>query len=178
MRFMSQQYVRYREVKGGYDVKPMTAEETALAKRIADSLPDHHPRRNAVIVHLHEPIANIPQELRLFNASGADAETDVIQTLVPIDARSVVSGVLFRPPPEWPIDIMIAALIAVVAASAGAALVARRVVRPLSELPTAAAKEAVGSDPPHVAYQVLVDVCIAFSAFYSFAAKVTRTLVS
>src|SRR5438552_17742616 len=27
MRFMSQQYVRYREVKGGYDTKPMTGEE-------------------------------------------------------------------------------------------------------------------------------------------------------
>ena len=40
MRFMSQLYWRFREVKGGYDTKPMTAEEQALAKRIADALPE------------------------------------------------------------------------------------------------------------------------------------------
>src|SRR5258708_1915066 len=36
MRFMSQPYVRLREIRAGYDIKPMTAEEAALAKRIAD----------------------------------------------------------------------------------------------------------------------------------------------
>src|SRR5712672_868336 len=35
MRFMSQPYVRFREIRAGYDTKPMTAEEAALAKRIA-----------------------------------------------------------------------------------------------------------------------------------------------
>ena len=99
MRFMSQPYVRFREVASGYDVKPMTAEEAALAKRIADALPDHHPRKNAVIVHLHEALANIPEELRPINASTANTDMEVIQAIVPIDAHSVVSGVLFRPPP-------------------------------------------------------------------------------
>jgi signal transduction histidine kinase len=178
MRFMSQQYVRYRETKGGYDVKPMTAEEAALAKRIADALPDHHPRKNAVIVHLHEPIANIPKELRPYNASTANSDTDVIQTIVPLDAHSVVSGVLVRPTPEWPIEIMIAAFIAVVTASAGAAFMARRVVRPLSELTTAAAKVAVSADTPHVAEQGPDDVRKAAAAFNAMAAKVTRTLES
>jgi len=117
MRFMSQQYVRFREVKAGYDVKPMTAEEAALAKRLADALPDHHPRKNAVIVHLHEALANIPEELRPVSAVSAKAGTDVIQTIVPIDAHTMMSGVLMRPAPEWQIEIMIAALISVVAAS-------------------------------------------------------------
>src|SRR5438876_12373256 len=43
MRFMSKPEWRFREAKGGYDTKPMTAEETARANRIADALPDHHP---------------------------------------------------------------------------------------------------------------------------------------
>ena len=179
MRFMSQQYVRFREVRAGYDVKPMTAEEAALAKRLADALPDHHPRKNAVIVHLHEVMANIPEELRPFNAATAKPGTDVVQTIVPIDAHSVVSGVLLRPPPDWPVEIMIAALIAVVAASAGAAIMARRVVQPLSELTTAAAKVAMGSGtPPHVAEQGPDDVRNAAAAFNAMAAKVTRTLES
>src|SRR5579883_1026648 len=150
IRNMSRAEWRFREAKPGYDTTPMTAEESALAKRLADALPEHHPRKNAVIVHLHEPIANIPPELRPIRAQDADADTDVIQTIVPIDAHSMMSGVLIRPTPDWPVEIMIAALIAVVAASVGAALVARRVVRPLSELTSAAAKVAVGGDPPHV----------------------------
>jgi len=178
MRFMSQQYVRFREIKGGYDAKPMTAEETALAKRIADALPDHHPRKKAVIVHLREVLANIPEELRPFNAATAEPGMEVIQTIVPIDEHSVVSGVLVRPAPEWPIEIMVAALIAVVAASVGAALVARRVVRPLSELTNAAAKVAVGGGAPHVAEQGPEDVRNAAVAFNAMAAKVSRTLES
>ncbi len=178
MRFMSQQYVRFREIKGGYDTKPMTAEEAALAKRIADALPDHHPRKKAVIVHLREVLANIPEELRPLNAATAKPGMEVIQTIVPIDAHSVVSGVIVRNMPEWPIEIMIAALIAVVTASVGAALVARRVVRPLSELTNAATKVAVGSDIPHVAEQGPEDVRSAASAFNAMAAKVSRTLES
>ena len=178
MRFMSQVYWRFREVKGGYDTKPMTAEEQALAKRIADALPEHHPRKKAVIVHLHEAMANIPEELRPANAPSAALGTDVVQTIVPIDEHSVVSGVLLRPTPTWPIEIMIATLIAVVAAAASAAFIARRVVRPLSELTTAAAKVAGGGGTPHVAEQGPDDVRNAAIAFNVMAAKVTRTLES
>jgi signal transduction histidine kinase len=178
MRFMSRPESRFRETRGGYDKKPMTAEEAALAKRIADALPEHHPGKKAVIVHLREVLANIPEELRPFNAATAKPGTEVVQTIVPIDAHSVVSGVLLRPAAEWPIEIMIAALIAVVAASAGAALVARRVVHPLSELTNAAAKVAVGTDAPHVNEEGPDDVRNAAIAFNAMAAKVTRTLES
>jgi signal transduction histidine kinase len=178
MRFMSRPEVRFRETRGGYDTTPMTAEETALAKRLVDGLPDHHPRKNAVIVHLHEALSNIPEELRPYNAATAEPGTDVIQTIVPIDAHSMMSGVLVRPTPAWPIEIMIAAVIAVVLASAGAAFMARRVVRPLSELTKAAANVAVGSGTPHVAEQGPDDVRNAAIAFNTMAAKVTRTLES
>ncbi|HWX89401.1 MAG TPA: ATP-binding protein [Rhizomicrobium sp.] len=178
MRTMGRADWRFREANAGYDTTPMTAEETALAKRLIDALPDHHPRKNAVIVHLHEAIANIPEELRPPRASTTDTGTDVIQTIVPIDAHSMMSGVLVRPTADWPVEIMIAAVIAVVLASAGAAFIARRVVRPLSELTTAAAKVAVGNGTPHVAEQGPDDVRNAAIAFNAMAAKVTRTLES
>ncbi|HEX4636388.1 MAG TPA: ATP-binding protein, partial [Rhizomicrobium sp.] len=178
MRTMSRLEWRFREAQPGYDAKPMTGEETALAKRLAEALPDHHPRKNAVIVHLHEPIANIPSELRPIKAQNADAGTEVIQTIVPIDAHSMMSGVLVRPTADWPIEIMIAAVIAVLLASAGAAFIARRVVRPLSELAAAAANVAMGGGAPHVAEQGPDDVRSAAVAFNAMAEKVTRTLES
>ncbi|HWF63155.1 MAG TPA: hypothetical protein VN685_00930, partial [Rhizomicrobium sp.] len=130
MRTMGRADWRFREATN-YDTKPMTAEEAALAKRLSDALPDQHPRRNAVIVHLHEPLAAIPEALRPVKTQGNDATSDVIQTIVPIDAHSMMSGVLVPPTPDWPYEIMVAAAIAVVAASAGAAFIARRVVRAL-----------------------------------------------
>jgi signal transduction histidine kinase len=178
MRTMGRLEWRFREANAGYDTKPMTAEEIALAKRLADALPDHHPRKNAVIVHLREPIADIPEELRPVRAPTPESGRVMIQTIVPIDAHSMMSSVLVRPTPAWPIEIMIAALIAVVAASAGAAFIARRVVRPLSELTAAAAKVAGGSGTPHVAEQGPDDVRNAAIAFNAMAEKVTRTLES
>ena len=155
----------------------MTAEDAQVAKRLAESLPDGHPGKKAVIVHLHEALSNIPEELRPLRAANTD-EGDVIQTIVPIDAHSVMSGVLLRPKPDWQIEIMIAGAVAIVVTSLGAALVARRVVRPLSELTRAAAEMTRGSGPPHVAEQGPADVRNAAAAFNTMAARVTRTLES
>jgi signal transduction histidine kinase len=103
---------------------------------------------------------------------------DVIRTIVPISDHSAVSGVLMRPTPDWPVEIMVAAVIAVVVAAASAAFMARRVVRPLSELTTAAAAMASGSGRPHVAEQGPDDVRNAAVAFNTMAEKVARTLES
>src|SRR6185436_1504469 len=71
MRTMGRFEWRYREANSDYNKAPMTAEETALAKRLSDALPDKHPNKKAVIVHLHQPVANIPEELRPPRASSA-----------------------------------------------------------------------------------------------------------
>src|SRR5260221_7262140 len=105
MRTMGRLEGRFREAPAGYDTKPMTAEETALAKRLADALPDNHPRKKGVIVHLREPVANIPEELRPPRAPAAESGRVLIQTIVPIDAHSMMSSVLVRPTPAWPIEI-------------------------------------------------------------------------
>src|SRR6185312_3001664 len=177
MRTMGRADWRFREATN-YDTKAMTAEETALAKRLSDVLPDQHPRRKAVIVHLHEPLAAIPEALRPVKTQGNTTTRDVIQTIVPIDAHSMMSGVLVPPTPDWPYEIMVAAAIAVVAASAGAAFIARRVVRPLSELTTAAAKVAAGASVPRVAERGPEDVRNAAIAFNRMTDKVTRTMES
>lgn len=168
---------RFREAQG-YVATPMTAEETALAKRLADALPQNHPRKNAVAVHLHQPLANIPEELRPVRAREQGPNADVIQTVVPIDANTMLSSVYVRPTPTWPVQMMVAAAAAVILASAAAAFMARRVVRPLSELTTAAATVAMGSGTPHVAEQGPEDVRKAAIAFNAMAEKVTKTLES
>jgi len=178
MRTMGRLEWRFREANKDYDKKPMTAEEAALAKRLADALPDKHPRKHSVVVHLREPLANIPDELRPPRVQNAGADTNVIQTIVPIDSYSMMSSVLVRPRPDWPLEMMIAAALAAVLASAGAAFVARRVVRPLSELTTAAVNIAMGGGAPHVAEQGPDDVRSAAVAFNAMAAKVTRTMES
>lgn len=168
---------RFREAQG-YVPTPMTAEEQALAKRLSDALPPNHPRRNGTAVHLHQPVANIPEELRPVRARDLGPDGNVIQTIVPINANTMLSSVYVRPTPSWPVEMLVAAAAAVILASAAAAFMARRVVRPLSELTTAAATVAMGSGTPHVAEQGPEDVRKAAVAFNAMAEKVTKTLES
>lgn len=178
MRTMSFPYWRFREVAGDYGSKIMTPEEQVLARRLADALPAGHPRKRDVVVHLHEPLADIDPALRPIRTRQPNPPDDVIQTIVPISDKSAISGVLMRPTPDWPVEIMVAAAIAVVVAAAAAAFMARRIMRPLSELTGAAAAMASGSGPPHVVEQGPEDVRNAAAAFNAMAEKVTRTLES
>jgi signal transduction histidine kinase len=178
MRTMSRHNWRFREVAGSYGKEPMTSEERAWATHLADNLPANHPRRTDVVIHLHKALKDIDPKLRPVDSHVPGVPDDVIQTIVPISSHSAVSGVLVRPPPDWPVEIMVAAVIAVVLASAGAAFMARRVVRPLSELTRAAATFAGSSDHPHVAEQGPDDVRNAAIAFNTMAEKVARTLES
>jgi len=179
MRTMSLPTWRFREVAPPKQRRAMSGEEQAMAKRLADALPDHYPRKASVIVHLHSKVGSMDPALLPVRAHDAAQGTEVVQTLIPITDHSVVSGVLLRPRPDWPVEIMIAASIAVVLASVGAAFMARRVVRPLSELTNAAAAVAAGGTvTPHVAEEGPEDVRNAAIAFNAMAQKVSRTLES
>lgn len=178
-RAMSFPNWRFREVpRNSVATRPMTAEEQALAKRLEDALPDKHPGKKSTVFHLHEDISRIDPSLRPVRAREPGVAQDVIRTIVPISATSAVSGVLLRPQPDWPVEIMVAAVIALVVASVAAGLVARRVVRPLSELSAAAAAVASGVGRPHVVEQGPDDVRNAAIAFNAMAHKVSRTLES
>ena len=178
MRNMSRLELRFREVEGDYEHRPMTSEEQALARRLADALPAGHPRKKDILVYLHEPLDKVAPGLRPVRSREPGAPNEVIQTIVPISSHSAVSSVLVRPTPDWQVEIMVAGVIAVLVASAAAAVMARRIVRPLSELTGAAAAMADGSGRPHVVEQGPDDVRNAAAAFNAMAEKVTRTLES
>jgi signal transduction histidine kinase len=179
MRTMSSPTWRFREIPIPRDHHAMTGEEQAMAKRLTDALPEPYPRKSAVIVQLHEKAEDIDQALRPVRARNAAPGVELVRTLVPLSDRTMVSGTLLRPTPDWPVEIMIAATIAVVLASVGAAFMARRVVRPLAELTNAAALVAGGSTvTPHVNEAGPQDVRNAAIAFNAMAENVTRTLES
>jgi signal transduction histidine kinase len=89
-----------------------------------------------------------------------------------------LSAVFLRTPPPLPVEIIVAALVAILMASTAAALMARRVARPLYDLTTAASVVARGGSAPHVDEKGPDDVRNAAIAFNQMTDKVTRTLES
>jgi signal transduction histidine kinase len=154
---------------------PMSADEQILAKHLGEMLPDKMPNKHLISVQINRPISDFRDD-ELPQHSGDSTQS--VRAVVPVDANTMVSGVFVRAPSPWPMEILVAAVVAILVASLGAALVARRVVRPLSELTTAAAAVAMGSGTPHVNEEGPADVRNAAAAFNVMAAKVTRTLES
>src|SRR3569623_816261 len=153
----------------------MTTDEQTLARHLGDMLADRAPNKTLISVQINRPLSSFPGSALPPHSSNAGS---AIQAIVPVDASSMLSGVFVRPPAPWPMEIFVAAVVAIVVASLGAALVARRVVRPLSELTNAASKVAIGTGAPHVNEEGPADVKNAAIAFNAMAEKVTRTLES
>ncbi len=153
----------------------MTEEERLLAKKLDAMMPDKAPNQHVISVRLRKTIDQFPRDQI---PDRPTATSGVIQTIVPIDKTTMLSSVLLRAPEPWPMEIFVAAVVAIILASLGAALVARRVVRPLSELTNAAAAMATGTGTPHVNEEGPADVRNAAIAFNAMASKVTRTLES
>jgi signal transduction histidine kinase len=154
---------------------PMTGDEQILASHLGDMLPDKLPNKNLISVEVNRPLEFFPPDA-LPQHSPSDR---AVMAMVPIDKDTMLRGVFVRPPAPWPVEMFVAAVVAILVTSLGAALVARRVVQPLSELTTAAAAVAVGQGaPPHVNEEGPADVRNAAIAFNAMAEKVTRTLES
>jgi signal transduction histidine kinase len=107
---------------------------------------------------------------------GSDPHANAIQVIVPLNGETELSAVLLRNPPAWPTEIIAAAVLAILVASLGAALLARRVVRPLSELTAAASVVAKGGAAAPVEENGPDDVRNAAIAFNRMTSEVTRTL--
>ena len=152
----------------------MDEEEQRLAGRLSGTLPANV-QGLPVMVRLHQPRAAIP--LRQLPIEG-DPKADAIQVFLPVDGHTTLSGVFLRPQPPPPYEIMAAAVVAILVASLGATLMARRVVRPLSELTAAASVVAQGGKAPHVEEIGPDDVRNAAIAFNKMTGEVTRTLES
>jgi signal transduction histidine kinase len=176
MDTMSSYTWRFREIKGPYDARPMDETEAGLAKSLATQLQGRLPGLPAPIVHLHEPVANLTVDQRPWRAGGHD---DLAQIIIWLDKDTLLSAVNRRNQPPPPFDLIMAALAGTILVSLAAALMARRVVRPLSELTRAASLGATsGGIVPRVPETGPEDVRMAATAFNAMTEKVKRTLES
>ena len=172
MKTLSSRFWQFAEIPRPTKSGPMSDEESQLAKRLAQVLPA--PAQNAPItVQLHERSSDIPEALL---PVGGDRNTEAEQMVVPLDRNTYLSAVNTPPPVSWPVEILVAALTAILVVSTAAALIARRVVRPLSELTAAASLVARGGNAPPVEEKGPDDVRNAAIAFNHMTDKVTKTL--
>jgi signal transduction histidine kinase len=172
MSTMSSFTWRFHEIKGPYDARPMDEKEAILAKSLATSL--QMPPGSAPIVHLHEPTANLTENQRPWRA---DSHDDLAQIIIPLDKDTLLSAVNRWPQQPPPFYLIEAALAGIILVSVAAALMARRVVRPLSELTRAASVGATsGGIVPRVPETGPEDVRAAAIAFNAMTEKVAKTL--
>jgi signal transduction histidine kinase len=177
MKTMSSHFWQFRELPPGEiaPTRPMSDAEIRFSQRLASSLPPQV-RFGPVSVQLHESPRSIPRQLL---PEGADKNSvEAFRLVIPLDNDTRLSAVFLRPPARWPMEVMVAALTAILVASAAAALMARRVARPLYDLTAAASVVAQGGTAHHVAEKGPDDVRNAAIAFNRMTEKLTRTLES
>lgn len=164
----------FRLLRGKPAIPVMTDEEQRLATRLRNALPDEKAAQPLAVTHLYnvlQPDAGRMNPRRL--------PVTALRFLVPVVRGTMLEAIYYQPPaPSWPTEVTIAAIMAIIIASAAAAYIARRVARPLSALEHAAAIAARGGSPPHVPEEGPDDVRNAARAFNEMTARVTRTLES
>jgi signal transduction histidine kinase len=172
MKTLSSRIWQFTEIPRPDKTLPMTDPEQALARRLAQVLPAAA-QKAPITVQLHEK-----QDLIADNElpQGSDRNSEAVRIIVPLDRNTYLSAVNVRLPVDWPIEIVVATVAAILMASAAAALMARRVVRPLSELTSAASVVAHGGNAPLVEEKGPDDVRNAAIAFNRMTEKVTKTL--
>ena len=172
IKYMSSRLWQFTEIPRPVKPAPMTEEETQLAHRLATVLPA--PAQKAPItVQLREQPRVIPESQL---PVGGDRDSEAVRIVVPLDRQTFLSAVYVRPQVDWPIEIVVATVTAILLASGAAALMALRVVRPLSELTSAASIVARGGNAPPVEEKGPDDVRHAAIAFNRMTEKVTKTL--
>ncbi|HXC54110.1 MAG TPA: ATP-binding protein [Rhizomicrobium sp.] len=151
----------------------MNDEETRLAGRLRNALPDEKANEPVSAKYIHDVLQ--PDSRR----PGGRQRVTALQFLLPVVRGTVLQATYYRPPaPAWPAEVTMAAVVAIIIASAASAYIARRVARPLSALESAAAIAARGGTPPPVPEEGPDDVRNAAKAFNAMTNRVTRTLES
>jgi len=176
MRNMGMWNWKFSQITGPVAAQPMDDEESALARRLAESLPTDQARDGAVSVRAHVDLASLPKGQ---GPGRFPPGSDAVQAFLPIDQNTTLSAVNLRPRSNPPYEIIVATIVATLLASIATIFVTRRVVRPLSELTRAASLGATsGGVVPRVPETGPEDVRAAASAFNSMTEKVTSTLES
>ena len=150
----------------------MNDAETKLAVRLKSMLP---PEKALLPVYVHSAVLQPPTN----RGRSRRLPTDAIQFTVPVVRGTHLIATFYRPPaPGWPTEVVIAAIMAIVVASAASAYISRRVARPLSALAAAASVAARGGTAPSVPEEGPDDVSNAAKAFNAMTERVSRTLQS
>ncbi|MGZ5936256.1 MAG: ATP-binding protein [Rhizomicrobium sp.] len=151
----------------------MNDAEGKLAARLKAMLPSE---KAALPLWVHMAVLQPPDNGR---SRAHRPPTNAIRFTVPVVRGSQLVATFFRPPaPGWPTEVIVAAFMAIVVASAAAAYIARRVARPLSALASAATVAAKGGTAPPVPEEGPDDVRNAAKAFNAMTDRVTRTMES
>ena len=174
MKTLSSRLWQFVEIPRPARAEAMTADEDRLAQRLIAVLPEAA-KKAPITVRMNENTSDIVDgQLPV----GGDRDSQAVHLIVPLDKTTFLSAVFLRAPTAWPIEIVVATVTAILVASASAAMMARRVVRPLSELTSAARVVAHGGNAPPVEEKGPDDVRNAAIAFNRMTEKVTKTLDS
>ncbi|HEY1837049.1 MAG: ATP-binding protein [Rhizomicrobium sp.] len=175
-RAMSSGPWRFHLSYGKTAPEAMTDEEGRFAERARAMLPANRARQT-IFVHftdttkIREP--NPP------SSQGLPVRTPVVEVSLPVVRAVQLETLFFRSPFEpWPDQIIIAAFLAIITTSVGAALIASRVTRPMRELASSASLTARGGTAQRVSEQGPEDVSRAARAFNAMNDQVKRTLES
>ena len=156
---------RFRLLYGKAVERPMTAEEQRYADRVRQMLAPQK-QKLPVFVSIHRGI--LPAH--------APRNGTIIEVTLPV-VRRVQLVTAYAPPASqsWP-EIAVVGLVAAFTTSLAAALVARRIARPISQLAAAATEAAEGGQAPRVPEEGPDDVRRAARAFNRMTDRVSRTL--
>ncbi|HUO92490.1 MAG TPA: ATP-binding protein [Rhizomicrobium sp.] len=174
IRAMSSGLWHFHLRSGSIEPHPMTADEAKLAQRIRGMLLPQRAKQ-PVSVNIHEgALPPNPAQGQPKPRYGT-----IYEVVLPVVRnQQVVMMVLRPPPPTWPTEVLIAGFVAFLASLVAAALVGRRVVKPLSQLAASASEAARGGPAPRVPEEGPDDIQRAARAFNAMTDQVTRTLES
>ena len=151
---------------------PMDAEEAQLAERAHAMLPAKDQKEPVIVTIRDSQGRKLPAGKLRRHRLGA-----LVDMTLPVVRGTQVEMTFVRsPPPTWPAQLLMAALVAMVTGSAAAAFIARRVARPLSQLAASASEAARGGAAARVPEVGPEDVRRAAHAFNAMTDQVTRTL--
>jgi HAMP domain-containing protein len=173
-RTMSSGPWRFELLYGNAIPQPMTDEEARLAGRVRAMLP---PERAKQPVSVSLRTGALPPVVGQ-GRNGARVGP-IIEVTLPVVRNTQLVTTFYRPaPPHWPMEIIVAGIVALLTASAATAFIARQVATPLSKLAAAASEAARGSPAPRVPEEGPDDVRKAAHAFNAMTDQVRRTLES
>jgi signal transduction histidine kinase len=147
----------------------MTDDELAMANHVRALLPENRSKKDVSVA------TRLPREDE--RISGTIRPVNVIDVTVPVVRGTFLTTTFYRPPPSpWPLQIVIAAGVAILTTSIAAAFIASRVARPLYQLAASAVQAARGAKAEHVPEEGPDDVRNAAHAFNVMTDQVARTL--